>query len=111
MTENNESSSSSSKITNISNNQIEVTRLPWGALKQQENNSLNNNLFLLNSTIINSDKKPGEYLMKLIFHNFITICNKKIQIILNGDKKVCFIRLNSNLILIFLLLLKLRITF
>ena len=63
------------------NDNKDIQRLPWGAIKEK-----NFNLFLNN---INSDnKKPGEYIMHLIFHNFVIISSKKIDQILFGDRRV-----------------------
>jgi hypothetical protein len=63
----------------------DIQRLPWGAIKEK-----NFNIFLNN---INSDnKKPGEYIMHLIFHNFVIISSKKIDQILYGDRRVCIER-------------------
>jgi hypothetical protein len=37
-------------------------------------------------------KKPGEYLMHLVVFNFVQIGSKKFEQIVNGDKKVSFLR-------------------
>jgi hypothetical protein len=61
-------------------NDDQTIRLPWGAIKEK-------NFYFLN---VNCDKKPGEYIMHLVFHNFVIISSKKIDQILNGDRRVCF---------------------
>jgi hypothetical protein len=58
-----------------------LASLPWGAKREEKKFSY------LNLNII-EEKKPGEYLMHLVFHNFVLICNRKIEQILTGDKKV-----------------------
>lgn len=94
-----------------------VTRLPWGALKEKPNlngqlinliNVINENgqamggqqpLLSLNDELVHIEKKkPGEYLMKLIVFNYVQICSKKLEQILNGDKRVNFNCYFSNLI-------------
>ena len=68
--------------TSILNDEQMLPRLPWGAIKEKNLNFINN---------INSDnKKPGEYIMHLIFHNFVMISSRKIDQILYGDRRVCW---------------------
>lgn len=89
-----------------------LTRLPWGALKEKPN--FNQQLATLLASISNENttaaaaaaaaagaanndeliggqierRKPGEYLMKLIVFNFVQIGSKKLEQIINGDKRV-----------------------
>lgn len=71
-----------------------LTRLPWGAVKEKPN--LNSQLAqlaqLMGGSMLNSvnmeKKKPGEYLMKLIVFNFAQVGAKKLEQIINGDKRV-----------------------
>lgn len=86
-----------------------LTRLPWGAIKEKPNlgaqltgliqminsgngasvGSSGGGVGFLNEDIINVEKKkPGEYLMKLIVFNFAQIGSKKLEQIINGDKRV-----------------------
>ena len=82
---NNNSTTTATSVVITDNNNENVTqtiiqRLPWGSIKEKNFNILN---------VINSDnKKPGEYIMHLIFHNFVTISSKKIEQILYGDRRV-----------------------
>lgn len=78
-----------------------LTRLPWGAVKEKPNiNSQLSQLVQLmaanGQTTLNSigmeKKKPGEYLMKLIVFNFAQIGSKKLEQIVNGEKKVKIFR-------------------
>lgn len=62
-------------VNTVANNS-NLIRLPWGAYKEK----------LISN--INIDKKPGEYIMHLLFHNFIVISTKKIEQVLFGDKRV-----------------------
>lgn len=76
-----------------------LTRLPWGAVKEKPN--INAQLTQLAQLMaantggpatlnsINMEKKkPGEYLMRLIVFNFAQIGAKKLEQIINGDKRV-----------------------
>ncbi|CAF0877343.1 unnamed protein product [Brachionus calyciflorus] len=90
---NNSSKSSSS----LNQDKFYYTKLPWGVLK--ETPSLSNNLFnlisssALSNVNINDEffkiekKKPGEYLMNLVVFNFIQLSSKKLDQIINGDKR------------------------
>ncbi len=54
---------------------------PWSILARDKSSSSSR----LNSNV---NKKPGEYIMNLVFHSFATVSNRKIEQIMNGDKKV-----------------------
>jgi hypothetical protein len=94
----------------INNN---VTRLPWGAVKEKTVNSNSSprspstplssmsssgdkffsNLKPNENQIKNNEasvenKKPGEYVMHLVMLNFIQLSAKKLEQILNGEKRV-----------------------
>jgi hypothetical protein len=73
-------STSAKDSTTGDNNAI---RLPWSIYKDKTAPTS-----ILN---VNVNKKPGEYVMHLIFNNFITISNRKIEQIHYGDKKVSLI--------------------
>lgn len=78
-----------------------LTRLPWGVVKEKPNLSVH--VAQLVQTIgaaggvqvpesaglLNIEKrKPGEYLMKLIVFNFAQCASKKLEQIVQGEKRV-----------------------
>lgn len=65
-----------------------LTRLPWGAVKEKPNFS--NNLLASSDSVHFEKRKPGEYLMNLVVFNFVQIGSKKLEQIVNGDKRVIF---------------------
>ena len=87
------------------------TRLPWGALKEKHNyyfypspgpsattqqpqtpvsaSGQQQQQQLVNLDNVGVDrKKPGEYVMHLMTLNYINICSRKLDQLINGDKRV-----------------------
>ena len=82
----------------VQNNQEKCyfAKLPWGVLKQTQNlsSSLHHLIKSVPNVNIDSDffkienKKPGEYLMNLIVFKFMQLSSKKINFIMEGEKRV-----------------------
>lgn len=71
-------------------------KLPWGVLKQTQNlsSSLQHLVKSVPNVKIDDDffkieiKKPGEYLMNLIVFKFMQLSSKKINFVIEGEKRV-----------------------
>jgi hypothetical protein len=61
-----------------------VVHLPWNMHREKDKSVTS---ILPN---LSGNKKPGEYIMNLVFHNFVMISNRKIEQIVNGDRKVTY---------------------
>lgn len=93
-----DSSNCKSPVRSVNQDKYYYAKLPWGVLKQTQNLSSNLQNLITSVPNVNIDddffkienKRPGEYLMNLIVFKFMQLSSKKISLIMNGDKRVCF---------------------
>lgn len=94
-------SNAASRAASGANEKMLQTRLPWGALKEKHNYyfyppspSQASSTGQQQQLVSNLDnvgverKKPGEYVMHLMTLNYINICSRKLDQLINGDKRV-----------------------